>query len=528
MPEFELRTGDLVVIAVYIVGVLGIGFWVGRNKKDSEGFFLAGRGMTWPLVGFALIAANFSGSLYLGLAGAGYEHGIAVWNYEWMATLVLLFFSVLILPIYLQSKISTVPEFLEKRYDRRSRKAFSAFTVVTGMLIDSAGAMFAGALVLQLLFPDVHLMVHIVAIALLGGIYVMLGGLQAVMITDTIQGILLFAAAGAIFVTVFGAFDHDWAVLPELAGEDGFTIAPPPDDDFLPWPGIFTGAIWLGLYVWITNHIVVQKVLSAKNLDHGRWGALFAGLMQLPLLVLLIFPGILARGVFDELPDPDMAWPALVFEVVPAGLRGIIVAALIAALMSTLDSVLNGASSLVVNDFVKTSRLDWSERRLLRLGRILVGVFMIVAAAWAPIITTFSGIVEYFQAFLGYVTMPIVIVLLGGIFWRRPSPQAGFWTLATVFPIGLAAFLAGEILELFDLQFLYATGIMVALSIAVFATLTWRIPATDPDAYHDVMFTADTWRQETERLRDTPWYGNHRRLAAAAAILTIAVVIPFI
>jgi solute:Na+ symporter, SSS family len=528
MPEFELQTIDLLIILFYIVGILGIGFYVGRNKEDSEGFFLAGRGMTWPMIGFALISANFSGSLYLGLAGAGYDQGIAVWNYEWMATLVLLVFAILILPIYLQSKISTVPEFLERRYDVRSRKAFSAFNVITGMLIDSAGAMFAGALVLQLLFPEIPLLVHIVAIALLGGIYVILGGLQAVMITDTIQGVLLFIAGGIIFTAAFANFDYDWGVLPELAPEGGWTIAPPPDDDFLPWPGIFTGAMWLGFYVWITNHMVVQKVLSAKNLDHGRWGALFAGFMQLPLLVLLIFPGILARGVFEELEEPDMAWPAMVFEFLPVGVRGVIVAALIAALMSTLDSVLNGSSSLVVNDFIKPRRPDYSERQLLLRGRILVGVFMVVAAAWAPVILTFEGIVEFFQSFLGYVTMPIVIVLLGGIFWKRPGHQAGFWTLATVFPLGLVGFFAGEIFELFELQFLYATGVMVVISVVVFVTLAYLKPAEDPSRFEEVSFTRDTWRNENEELAGKPKYQNYRYISLAIFVVTVAVVVPFI
>jgi solute:Na+ symporter, SSS family len=528
MPEFDLTAIDLAIIGAYIVGILFIGFWVGRKKEDSESYFLAGRGMSWPLVGFALIAANFSGSLYLGLAGAGYDQGIAVWNYEWMATLVLVFFAVLILPIYLQSRISTVPEFLEKRYDHRARKAFSAFNVVTGMFIDSAGAMFAGALVLSLLFPDVPLMVHIIAIALLGGVYVILGGLQAVMITDTIQGALLFLAGGVIFVAAFGNFDFDWGVLPELAPEGGFTIAPPPDDEFLPWPGLFTGAVWLGFYVWITNHMVVQKVLSAKNLDHGRWGALFAGLMQLPLLVLLIFPGILARGVFEELEDPDLAWPSLVFEFLPVGVRGVVVAALIAALMSTLDSVLNGASSLVINDWVKTRDKEYTERQLLRYGRIMVGVFMVVAAAWAPVITTFANIVEYFQSFLGYVTMPVVIVLLGGIFWKRATSQAGFWTLATVFPLGLVGFFTGEIFELYDLQFLYATGVMVVLSIVAFVAISLATPAPDPSTFEEVSFDRSTWGRETEELRGKPWYRNYRYLALALLVVTVAVVIPFI
>jgi solute:Na+ symporter, SSS family len=528
MPEFDLGAIDLGIVALYAVMILGIGFWVGRRKKDSEDFFLAGRGMAWPMVGFALIAANFSGTQYLGLAGAGFDQGIAVWNYEWMATLVLLVFALLILPFYLQSKVSTVPEFLERRYDRRSRYTFSGFNVLTGMLIDSAGAMFAGALVLQLLFPDVPLGVHIAVIAFLGGAYVVLGGLQAVMITDTIQGVLLFGAAGAIFLTIFADFGFDWSAIPENAPEDGFTIAPPPGDDFLPWPGIFTGAIWLGFYVWVTNHMIVQKVLSAKNIDHGRWGALFAGVMQLPLLVLLIFPGILFSGTGIELDDPDMAWPAMVFEYMPVGLRGLVVAALIAALMSTLDSVLNGASSLVVNDFIKTRGRDFSERQLLLMGRGLVATFMVIAALWAPVITTFDTLVEYFQSFLGYVTMPLVVVLLGGIFWRRATAAAAFWTFAGVGPLGLAAFFATEIFGVVEIQFLYGTGIMVLLSLVAFVAISLATPAPPQEQVADITWSPTVWRRESEELQGKPWYANYRVLSLIIFVITVASVVPFI
>jgi solute:Na+ symporter, SSS family len=269
-------------------------------------------------------------------------------------------------------------------------------------------------------------------------------------------------------------------------------------------------------------------VLSAKNLDHGRWGALFAGFMQLPLLVLLIFPGILARGVFEDLPEPDLAWPALVFEFLPVGVRGLVVAALIAALMSTLDSVLNGASSLVVNDFIKTSDREYSEKKLLAIGRILVGVFMVVAVLWAPIITTFDGLVEFFQSFLGYVTMPVVVVLVGGIFWKRASKEAGFWTLATVFPLGLVGFFAGEIFELYDLQFLYATGVMFLISIAAFVIISLVTPAPDWREFEEVLFTRRTWQEENEELRGKPKYKNYRYISLAIFLVTIAVVVPFI
>ena len=528
MPEIELATIDLAVIGLYVVGILAVGWWAGRKSQNSEDFFLAGRGMVWPLVGFSLIVTNFSGTQFLGLAGAGYSTGISVWNFEWIATLVLLAFAILILPIYLQSKVSTVPEFLGRRYDQRSRYAFSGFTVLTGMLIDSAGGMIAGALVLNLMFPNMPILVHVIIIAVLGGAYVILGGLRAVMITDTVQGVLLFLAAGIILVVVFARFDFDWSVFPALAPEDGFTVAPPPDDDFLPWPGIFTGAIWLGVYVWISNHVVVQRVLASKNLDHGRWGVLFAGLMQLPLLVLLIFPGILARDVFPDLDNPDLAWPALVFEFIPIGLRGLVVAALIAALMSTLDSVLNGAASLVINDFVKTREREFSEKQLMLMSRGLIALFMLLAIAWAPIILQFDTIVEYFQSFLGYVTMPIVVVLLGGIFWRRGSSAAAFWTLVSMVPIGLAGFVTGEVLELHSIQFLYATGIMLALSVVVFVAISLVTPAPSREAIAEVVFDRDNWRRETEELRGKPWYANHRRLALGLGILTVAVVVPFV
>ena len=230
MPDFDLAPLDLVILGAFVLMIIGIGIWAGRKADDGESYFLAGRGMTWPLVGFSLIATQFSGTQFLGLAGAGWETGIPVYNYEWMAVVVLVFFALFILPIYLQSRIQTVPEFLEKRYDKRSRKVFSAFNVFTAMFIDSAGAMFAGALVLSLLFPDVPILVHIVIIALLGGGYVILGGLRAVMVTDTIQGVLLYLAAGLIFVMVFAEFDFDWSIFPELAPDGGFTLAPPADD----------------------------------------------------------------------------------------------------------------------------------------------------------------------------------------------------------------------------------------------------------------------------------------------------------
>ena len=326
---------------------------------------------------------------------------------------------------------------------------------------------------------------------------------------------------------VFAQYEFNLGVLPDLAPEGGWTIARPADDDFLPWPGIFTGVIWLGFYTWISNHIIVQRVLAAKNLDHGRWGALFAGALQLPIMILLVFPGILARDVFDDLEDPDLAWPSLVFELLPVGLRGLVVAALIAALMSTLDSVLNGASHLVVNDFVMPHK-KLSDKAQLLLSRSLVAIFMVIAIAWAPVILSFDTLIEYFQSFLGYVTMPIVVVLGAGLFWRRGTAPAAFWTLVTMVPAGLVGFATGEILDLHPIQSLYATGIMLVLSLVVFVAISLRTEAPDPEDIEDVTFDRETWREESKELKDKAWYANHRVLGVGLVALTLVVVIPFI
>lgn len=526
MPQFEVSAIDLSIAAIYVIVVLAVGLWLSRSQKDSEGYFLGGRGAIWPVIGISLMSANLSGTSFVGLAGAGYGDGIAVWNYEWMGTLVLIFFALFILPFYLRSKVNTMPEFLEQRYDRRARRVFAGFSIFTAIFIDSAGALFAGALTMQLLFPDVPLWSLIAFIAALGGGYVIFGGLKAVMITDTIQGVLLLLVGTIIFVMVFMELGSSWDAVRASAPEGGFTIAKPADDDFLPWPGIFTGVIWLSFYYWTTNHVVVQKVLAAKDVNHGRWGALLAASLQVPFLFILILPGLMGRELFPDLQEQDHIWPALVFELLPIGLRGLALAALVAALMSTIDSVLNGSASIAVNDFIKPRKKDWSDKRMLLISRLLVGAFMIIAALWAPIIGSFGGIVEYFQSFLGYVTMPVVVVFLGGLFWARPPRHAAFWTLAIGIPVGLAGFAVFEFAELIDLQFLYGTGLMLLLSLAIFLGVTMGTEA--PELDEETTFSRQTWRDETSELSQLPRWQNPRLLGLVLAIGTLAIVVVFI
>lgn len=524
MPDFDVSTIDLVILGAYIVAIMGLGFYIGRKQKDSGSYFLGGRGAIWPLIGLSLMSANLSGTSYVGLAGAGYDDGIAVWNYEWIATVVLVFFAVFILPFYLRSKVETMPEFLEKRYSRKTRYVFSGFSVLTAIFIDSAGALFAGALTLQLLFPDYSLWFLIVVIAVLAGSYVVLGGLKAVMITDTVQAVLLLAVGTTIFIMLFNELGS-WDAIRNSAPEGGFQLFKPADDDFLPGPGVLTGVLWLGVYYWIANHIVVQKVLAARDTNHGRWGVLLAGALQLPFLFILIMPGMMGREIFPDLEDPDQIWPALVFDFLPVGIRGLALAALIAALMSTLDSVLNGSASMIVNDFVKTRKKDLDDKKSLLISRATVVVLMVIAAIWAPMIANFGNIVEYFQSFLAHLAMPVVVIFLGGLFWRGGTAPAAFWTLVVGVPVGILAFLGGQVLELFQIQFLYAAGLMLVLSFGMFLTISLR--SDEEEGEQELTWSRKFWQEESEELRDVPAWQNYRYIGVVLIVVTVVMVVIF-
>lgn len=228
--------------------LLGIGYWVGRNTKDSEDYFLAGRTLLWPLVGFSLYASNMSGSSFVGLAGEDYARGIAVFNYEWAATVILIFFVFFILPFYMRAKVYTMPQFLETRFDRRSRVIFSGFTVFANMFIDAVAGLYAGGIVIQMLYPEAPIWIPIAILGVLAGIYTIFGGLSAVVITDTILAVILILGSIVIAFLAFSQLDS-WDQLVNAAPENGLSLILPADDSFLPWPGLFNGRVYLPVYL---------------------------------------------------------------------------------------------------------------------------------------------------------------------------------------------------------------------------------------------------------------------------------------
>ncbi len=528
MPDFSLHWIDFTVIFVYIVVILWIGIWVSRNTDDTEDYFLAGRSLTWSLIGFSLVASNMSSTSLIGMAGSAYGTGVSVFNYEWMAAIVLIFFTIFLLPLLLKSQVFTMPEFLERRYDSRSRYYFSGFTILGNIFIDTAGALYAGALVIFLLYPSVPFALSVVILALLAGAYTILGGLKAVVYTDTIQAVLLMLGAVLISALAFGKVGS-WEVVTTSVDEGMLSLIQPASDPFLPWPGLLFGIPLLGFYFWCTNQFMVQRVLGAKSLDHGRWGALFAGFLKLPVIFIMVLPGIFALILYPDLPTmegftPDLIFPVLLFDLLPIGLRGLILVALIAAIMSSIDSTLNSASTLVTMDFAKPLKPDWTEKQLLNVGRITTFVFMIIAAAWAPMITNFASLWEYLQSILAYQSPPFVAAFLVGIFWAGANRQSAFWGMVGGHVVSAGLFVSIMIFGVIDIHFLYVAPILFVVSIfliVIISILTeTKQERADIEAF---LWTTDSYKKETKELAEKPWYQNYR--IQSIIILAITAVI---
>ncbi|MCG8443037.1 MAG: sodium/solute symporter, partial [Caulobacterales bacterium] len=370
MIEAKLSTIDLGLVIAYGVFMIGIGLYMARRSHDAQDYFLAGRNMVWPVIGISLFASNISSTTLVGLAGDAYSTGISVYNYEWMAGVILAFFAIFILPFVIRSQVYTMPEFLERRYDRRARYYFAILTLFLNIIVDTAASLYAGSLIMKLMFPGLELWQIVTVLALVAGAYTILGGLSAVMITDVIQAILLLT--GSVLITVFAfASIGDWGTVTASVPADKLSLVRPLDDPGMPWLGLVTGVPLLGFYFWCTNQFMAQRLLSAKSIDHARWGSLLAGLLKLPVLFIMVLPGTMAILLYPDLEQPDLVYPTLMFDLLPVGVLGLVLAGFMAALMSQIDSTLNSASTLVTMDFVRSLRPKTSPAALMNIGRLV-------------------------------------------------------------------------------------------------------------------------------------------------------------
>ena len=390
----------------------------------------------------------------------------------------------------------------------------------------------------------------VVVLGIVAGVYTIAGGLKAVVYTDAVQAVLLLLGAFLVAVLSFDAVGGSWSTVVASVPAEDLSIVRPASDPVLPWPGLVTGVFLLGFYFWATNQFMVQRALGAKDLNHGRWGALFAGLLKLPIIFIMVLPGIFGRLLYPaaDYPalaeNPDLIFPTLMFDLLPVGIRGLIITALVAAIMSSVDSTLNSASTLVTMDFIKKLKPNIPNRSLVIAGRIVTFVFMTLAILWAPQIVKFPNIWTYLQQMLAYLAPPIVACFFAGVFWKRANGNGAFAALvvghlaAAIF-FGLA--LSGSIIVQTHaltpeevqlaaagtpvIHFLYLAPILFVIALAALAVVSLATSKPDEEVVRTLTWSPAMLAEETPALRQLPWYKNYRYQSVAMLIIITIFVI---
>src|SRR5210317_1535121 len=436
-----LETLDWIAISIYFAILLGIAIWVIKKKENNtEDYFLAGKNVGWFVVGASIFASNIGSEHVVGLAGAGASNKLPMLIYEIQAWVVLILGWVF-LPFYQRAGVFTMPEFLEKRFDARSRWILSIFSIAAYVLTKISVTIYAGGVVVSALL-GIDFWTGAIATVLLTGLYTILGGMRAVVYTETLQAIVLIIGAAAL---TFIGLDQvgGWESMKATVGPEYLNMWRPASDPDFPWPTLFISSTIVGIWYWCTDQYIVQRTLTAKNIKEGRRGTIFGALMKLLPVFLFLIPGIIAltlkmRGELNW-NAPDEAFPVLMSNLLPAGLRGLVAAGLLAALMSSLASVFNSCSTLFTLDIYKKLRPDSSEKNLVRIGQIATAVAVIIGIIWIPIMQNISGVLyEYLQKVQSYIAPPITAVFIMGIFHKRINAQGAFITLITGLVIGFS------------------------------------------------------------------------------------------
>lgn len=423
---------DWISIVLYFLVLLGIAVWVIRKKKENtEDYFLAGRNIGWFVVGASIFASNIGSEHVVGLAGTGASDKLPLLIYEIQAWVVLILGWVF-LPFYARSGVFTMPEFLEKRFDARSRWVLSIFSIAAYVLTKISVTIYAGGVVVSALL-GIDFWTGAIATVILTGIYTVLGGMRAVVYTETLQAVLLIVGAGVL--TAIG-LDRvgGWESMTETLSPEYFNMWRPATDPDFPWPSLLITSTIVGIWYWCTDQYIVQRALTAKNIKEGRRGTIFGAMLKLLPVFLFLIPGIIAltlkmRGELHW-DSPDEAFPVLMSNLLPSGLRGLVAAGLLAALMSSLASVFNSCSTLFTVDIYKKLRPNTPEKKLVRTGQVATVIVVIIGVIWIPIMANISGVLyEYLQSVQAYIAPPITAVFLMGIFYKRINASGAFATL---------------------------------------------------------------------------------------------------
>lgn len=520
---------DIFVLIAYIVVVVALGFWAGWKQKKSNSeakdYFLAGKSLKWPMIGFALFATNISCIHLVGLAQDGFNSGLVMGNFEWMNAFSLVILALFFLPFYLKTGVTTLPDFLEKRYNRSCRDWLAVLSIVSGVTIHIGFAFLTGGLVIESLF-DINLYVVVIGIALITGLYTIYGGLAAVVWTETIQTIILLI--GAIVLTWF-AFDKigGWEPFVETLQKDGsmdkLTVLRGSEDGF-PWYAAFCIPI-IGIWYWCTDQTIVQRALGAKDIDEAKRGALFAGFLKILPVFIIVLPGLIAYALFkngDFIIEEDQTknvYTQMILQFLPTGMVGLMMATLLAALMSTVSGALNSISTLFSYDLYARFKKDVSEKELVLSGRIAAGVAMIIAVAIVPLLNQYESLFKGVNDVIVHIAPPITAVFLIGVFWKGASAKAAQWTLYLGSAAGVIVYAMnksmGDQSPLAGINFMVIGLYLFIFCSVVLVSLSFLKPDSEPSTL--------CWKSPLDPLREPGKgiIGNYKVLAGTLCAIMV-------
>ncbi len=560
--KITIGSTDLAIIAFYLVGIVALGCWAGlRKKRKAEGsdYFLAGKSLRWPMIGLALFATNISTIHLVSFAQNGYTSGLTYGNFEWMAAFTLVILSLFFAPFYLRSKVPTLPDFMQKRFSRGSRDYLAILSIFSAIVVHIGFSLHTGAIVLEgtvlqslgIPQPENYHGLTILVMCGVTAIYTIVGGLLAVVVTESIQTVVLLV--GSFCITLIGFhMIGGWSELKASVHPVNLSMLRAGNDPTgITWYAVFLGYPVLGVWYWCTDQTIVQRVLGAKDENHARIGPLFAGFIKILPVFLFVLPGVVCLGLvnkgvdhggiaplpvrLDGTPMTERAYTHMIKTMLWPGMQGVVIAAMLAALMSTVSGALNSIATLCSYDIYKRFKPQANDRQLVRVGRIATFVAMCVAVLWSMGIgklgeTIFQAMVDVFPV----VAPPTAAVFLWGIFWRRTSSAAALWTLIGGSVLGLIIY-ALKMLDGFGVivladissrlaSFLAVNSLFMAFILFVAESLFICLVSLAWPHRHTAESEALVWRSPLDALRgENAWRGLlDYRVMAAVLVLVMA------
>lgn len=544
-----ISTIDHIIAIFYITIIVCLGLWAGMAKKNSKAssdeYFLAGKTLRWPMIGMALFATNISCIHLVSLAQSGFDSGLLTGNFEWMAVFTLILLALFFVPFYIRSKVTTLPDFLEQRYNRACRDWLAIISIISAVVIHIAFSFLAGGIVLETLF-GINMYTSITLIAIVTGIYTIIGGLRAVVITESVQTVVLLA--GAIIITVLSYLRlGGWQPMVTVLEEQGTMnklsmLRPHGDSSGMPWYAIFLGYPVLGIWYWCADQTIVQRVLGAKDENHARAGSLFCGFLKILPVFIFVLPGLFAyalynRGLLDlsslqhtgadgkQALQTKGIYAVMIQQLVPPGLVGVLVAALLSGLMSQISGALNSIATLVSYDLYKRFRPAATDKQLVTTGRLAAGIALLFSIALLPLLNRYESLFTGINDVIAHIAPPITCVFLLGIFWSKASAKAAQLTLWAGSLLGGLVYIFVKIYPhstMAGIPFMMMAFYLFCACVGMQVTLSFIYP---------VQHTAESrqlyWETPLKPLQAKGWPGlaNYK---VQAAILTLTITVLYI